>query len=133
MKLCRKCNIEKERSLFSISSKNKDGLQSYCKSCAVKVRMQSYSENINKESDYRKLIRKSNQKAIQQYKESMPCSDCGIQYPYFVMDFDHLDSKKYNVSQMLTLSWDTILKEIEKCDLVCSNCHRFRTHQRMLP
>lgn len=133
MKLCRRCNIEKEKIYFSISSKNKDGLQSYCKTCAVDARMKSYSENIVRESNYRKTVRKSNQASLQKYKESMPCMDCGTQYPYYVMDFDHLDDKQYNVSQMLTLSWDTILKEISKCDLICSNCHRERTYQRMLP
>ena len=54
MKLCRKCVIEKDKKDFSISSRNKDGLQSYCKVCAVETRMKSYSENINKESEYRK-------------------------------------------------------------------------------
>lgn len=132
MKLCRKCVIEKEKKDFSISSRNKDGLQSYCKVCAVETRMKSYSENINKESEYRKNKRKQNQRFIQDHKESKPCMDCGVKYPYYVMDFDHIDNKDYNVSQMLTLSSNTILKEIEKCNLVCSNCHRIRTYKRMI-
>jgi len=56
--------------------------------------------------------------------------DCGGDFPSCVMDFDHRDptAKKYNVSQMLyRFSWKKIQDEIEKCDLVCANCHRIRT------
>lgn len=63
-----------------------------------------------------------------------PCMDCGVQYPHYVMDFDHRENKKYNVSLMgrrLLNSKESILKEIEKCDLICSNCHRIRTYKRL--
>lgn len=33
-KFCKGCNIEKSNSNFNKSSKNKDGLQSYCKECS---------------------------------------------------------------------------------------------------
>ena len=66
-----------------------------------------------------------------------PCVDCGVMYPPFVMDFDHRNEKHKvdNVSRMISFhmySRENILKEIEKCDLVCSNCHRIRTHNRGL-
>ena len=133
MKKCTKCNIKKSIDSFSIRTKAKDGRQSYCKTCAVEIRMKAYHENIEKESEYRKNIKKLNQHNIRSYKESNPCTDCNTHYPYYVMDFDHISNKKYNVSQMLTLSWDTILKEISKCEIVCANCHRKRTYKRMLP
>lgn len=42
------------------------------------------------------------------------------------------DNKIANVSELLyTKSWDTVLKEIAKCELVCSNCHKERTYQRL--
>jgi len=49
------------------------------------------------------------------------------------MDFDHRPgSKKVNAIACMAgrVSWDQTLAEIEKCDLVCSNCHRIRTKQR---
>lgn len=63
-----------------------------------------------------------------------PCADCGIQYPPYVMDFDHRDKKLKlaSVSKMISYhmsSKEKILKEIEKCDLVCANCHRIRTYK----
>jgi len=65
-----------------------------------------------------------------------PCADCGVKYPYYVMDFDHRDNrvKLDNINQMVnyhSFSKEKILKEIQKCDLVCSNCHRVRTYSRI--
>ncbi len=66
-----------------------------------------------------------------------PCVDCGVKYPSYVMDFDHRDSKTKltNINQMIHLhsySKNKILKEIQKCDLVCANCHRIRTNSNIL-
>ena len=71
--------------------------------------------------------------AIDQFVSAMsqPCTDCGVPYPYYVMDWDHIKDKKFNVSRMGSLgSEKLILEEIAKCELVCSNCHRERTHKR---
>lgn len=65
-------------------------------------------------------------------KESSPCVDCGNSYPAEVMDFDHVrGAKRYKVSRMIvSASMAAVLTEIEKCDLVCANCHRLRTAAR---
>lgn len=67
-----------------------------------------------------------------QMKEKSGCVDCGGKYPWYVLDFDHVRGKKVaNIGQMLNyFSIDDILKEINKCDIVCSNCHRERTYMR---
>lgn len=64
-------------------------------------------------------------------KKSVPCVDCGVSYPSFVMDFDHLKDKKFNIAgaPVKGYSLKKILIEIAKCDVVCSNCHRLRTHR----
>jgi hypothetical protein len=58
-----------------------------------------------------------------------PCTDCGIRYPSYVMHFDHRDpaTKLFNVGQLSSRRWAIILAEVEKCDLVCGNCHAERT------
>jgi hypothetical protein len=64
---------------------------------------------------------------------STPCFDCGQRFPWFVMEFDHRDPeiKRRNVPQMAgSVSLMNLLKEIEKCDIVCANCHRVRTYSR---
>ena len=60
--------------------------------------------------------------------KSVTCADCGESYPPFVMDFDHVRGRKeFQIGGSLHLALDRLLKEIDKCDVVCSNCHRFRT------
>jgi len=66
--------------------------------------------------------------------KAVPCTDCGVQYPPWVMDFDHVDGGKLaGISNMLTNSVRTVLEEVAKCEVVCSNCHRQRTHERNQP
>jgi len=58
------------------------------------------------------------------------CFDCGLRSEFpAVYDFHHLDpnEKEFSISRNgATRSWDKVKKEIEKCILLCSNCHRIR-------
>jgi len=66
--------------------------------------------------------------------KSRPCADCGIQYPFYVMDFDHREGelKEYELNRIDRMTTRALLHEIEKCDVVCANCHRERTYQRLM-
>jgi len=58
-----------------------------------------------------------------------PCADCGKEYPFYVMQFDHImGDKKFNVSEYKRHSLKSIIKEIKKCAVVCANCHARRTY-----
>ena len=68
---------------------------------------------------------------LNDYKESHACTDCGITYPYYVMDFDHIRDKIADVNTLInSCSMTKIRAEIAKCEVVCSNCHRQRTYER---
>lgn len=71
---------------------------------------------------------------IRNLKESSPCLDCKKHFPYYVMDFDHVRGKKHaNVMELIpSLCKKKIDEEIAKCEIVCSNCHRIRTHMRKM-
>ena len=60
------------------------------------------------------------------------CADCGVRYPFYVMDFDHREgqTKLANVTRLRYVSEDALRGEIAKCDIVCANCHRERTWKR---
>ncbi len=66
-----------------------------------------------------------------------PCADCGVQYPPYVMQFDHRDptAKAFIISHMpykkLATATELVHAEIAKCDLVCANCHAKRTWQQL--
>jgi len=68
--------------------------------------------------------------------KNIACADCGLKYPHYVMDFDHRnsDNKIVNIASAVTRNWSLskIIKEIEKCDVVCANCHRVRTYKDKL-
>ena len=55
------------------------------------------------------------------------CINCGYKKDIAALDFHHVDETKkdFGLSQRgLTRSWDRIKKELDKCILVCANCHR---------
>jgi 5-methylcytosine-specific restriction endonuclease McrA len=59
------------------------------------------------------------------------CQRCGSNPGDVAMHFDHVDpSTKTNmISNMLMTkgSWDALLDEVKKCQLLCSNCHALKT------
>ena len=61
----------------------------------------------------------------------LSCKSCGENHPA-TLDFHHRDpkEKEATVSSLLAnlKSKDSILKEIEKCDVLCANCHRKHHH-----
>jgi hypothetical protein len=65
-------------------------------------------------------------------KDNRHCVDCGVAYRYWVMDFDHLVNKSFNIGHYRSHTNDIkkIREEMEKCEIVCSNCHRDRTYRR---
>lgn len=74
---------------------------------------------------------RSNETFIRELKTN-PCVDCHKIYHWCVMDFDHLiNNKQYNISQLKSYSTSSIIKEVIKCELVCANCHRQRTYDRL--
>lgn len=73
-------------------------------------------------------------KLLQESKTGKICADCKENYPYWMMDFDHLGNKSFNISNFRqhTTSIELVKEEIAKCEIVCANCHRNRTHARLL-
>lgn len=124
MKYCPKCQTSKPESEY-----HKRGLyllMGYCKIC-----QRAYSQEVRQRN--RALIRET----VQQLKKGKPCEDCGEIHPYWAMEYDHVrGTKLFNIGDAgrNNLKLDTVLAEIEKCDLVCATCHRYRTHgQRRNP
>lgn len=96
---------------------------------AKESRRKHYRNNREQYYANNKLKTRRMREYIEKVK-SVPCLDCGVEYPSYVMDFDHRPGVKKlsNVGRMMTCgSWTKLLAEIDKCDIVCSNCHRERT------
>lgn len=67
--------------------------------------------------------------------KNVPCTDCGVRYPFYIMEFDHREpsKKSFEVSRYANKTIEAIIEEIAKCDLLCANCHRERTHGKRHP
>lgn len=93
----------------------------------------NYLLNKQKYIDKRERLRQELLSIVNILREETPCTDCGIQYPYYVMDFDHLP-EYVKVDNVITLALRGATKllqeEIKKCEIVCANCHRERTQNR---
>ncbi len=94
-----------------------------------------YADNANHIQQNRAVQRaKRNNKAWLSELKLQPCTDCKQTFDPVCMDYDHLPGfeKSQEVSAMVggTYSRASILAEIAKCELVCSNCHRLRTKSR---
>ncbi len=75
-----------------------------------------------------------NRKFVAWVKNRSCCVDCGETNP-LVLDFDHVEGIKImNISDMARTSYsrETIMDEIDKCEIRCSNCHRIITHKRRI-
>lgn len=64
-------------------------------------------------------------------KSQTPCIDCNKCFPSWVMHYDHIREKKFEIGRALDRrSLDEIFQEIKNCELVCANCHMNRTYYR---
>ena len=126
VKVCYKCKLSKSIDEFAINKKRPDGLNSQCKSCHKEYRRQHYLNNkqkyINKASEYRKSF----WKWFKELKQTFKCKQCG-EDRWWVLDFHHKNPKDKDeeVSKIVRhCNKKRVLNEINKCDILCANCHR---------
>lgn len=107
--------------------------QSYCKECGKSLTRKHYRNNKRQYLERNVRSYKKRRELIRQIK-ARACADCGVQYPFYVMDFDHREgeTKEYELNRIDRITMRALLREIEKCDVVCANCHRVRTYKRRI-
>ena len=125
-KYCPACETVKYKTEFSDKG-------NACKVCA-NARAREHRLNRRKDPDYIKefnsrtvaRLREHKRKAVE-YKGDK-CFDCSKSFPDCVYDFHHLDpaEKDTNPSTLLRNGFDNAKVELNKCILLCSNCHRIR-------
>lgn len=95
------------------------------KRCVEKKRKLD-SESEKKEKNYQRVKQhrqKMKMKAVE-YKGGK-CQKCGYHKSIWSLDFHHMDpeEKDFGISQYQYLSWEKIKKELDKCIMICKNCH----------
>jgi len=124
-KTCIKCSEEKSLTEFRKDSNRSDGRQSQCKICA---RAYSQAKHRDSYSDKRKVsdtARRANGKALIEDAKKNGCIICK-EMELCCLELHHLDpaSKDFTIGMNRAMSVKRILAEIEKCVVLCSNCHK---------
>ena len=132
MKFCNRCKQDLNNDKFSANKSTKDGLQKYCIECMKAYRREHYQNN---KKQYKDRNVKTNTEIINiilKYK-SEGCVDCKNRFPGepWLLEFDHIDNKKYTISNLRNCgSKIKLIEELNKCQVVCVMCHRRRTATR---
>lgn len=133
MKTCVKCKEEKPLIEFNKNKSTKDGYQKYCKLCKAISDKKWIDEN---PSIWKESNKNRNNKINQILSELRielggKCKKCDEDREH-LLDFHHLDPKKksFEITSVLYYygygkkALQLVRKEIKKCILLCSNCHR---------
>jgi hypothetical protein len=111
---------------FYKNNRKPNGLQSYCKPCSKKRRIEHFKKNIKSELETRRIYTNKQKDRYNNYKKTLSCNICK-ENRHYVLDFHHTSNdKEHSIANMVTrgFTWDKILKEIKKCEVLCANCHR---------
>lgn len=121
--ICSCCKKEKPKEEFYTRSRNKSNIQSICKECNKKKYNKNRNEKALKEK-YDLLLLKGGK-----------CSNCGLEVTLdntVVFDFHHLDenTKTFSITTSRNTKKEDLYTEIEKCTILCANCHRLYHHNK---
>ena len=133
-KVCGKCNKRKLIDKFAIRNKKTGLRQWWCIKCRSDYDKKRYKNKNGKEKqrlkDKNKKTAKRNSLFLYNYLKENPCVNCNEDDP-IVLCFDHLDAntKHDNVANMVSgyYSIKRIQEEIDKCQVLCMNCHTRKT------
>ena len=114
IKECKKCGESKELSDFRF---NMGYYENVCKVCRNKSRKKPVWRDIP--SVYAK------HKFVEQAKLSAGCQDCGYKEHAAALQYDHIDSssKLISIASCTGRSWSILIAEMNKCRVLCANCH----------
>jgi len=130
-KTCSRCRLVKPLAEFNFKRRLEGIRHPYCRDCGKELTRSHYRRRKRLYLDRNSRAYAERREIVRQAK-ARPCADCGVQYPYYVMDFDHRDgaTKQFSLHAVTQVTKWAVLREIEKCDVVCANCHRERTQRR---
>jgi hypothetical protein len=114
---CRHCNLVDLLENFPIADivKGKTYYRHLCNKCYAKQKHTERNIRIKKFRDY---------------KKTLCCSKCGYD-DYRALQFHHInDDKESNVCNIVrNKSWENVLEEINKCIVLCANCHQIHHYE----
>jgi predicted HNH restriction endonuclease len=110
MLMCKHCGVEKALSEMTLNKQCRDGREKLCKACRT--------IEINNRRREKKL------RSIEYLGGK--CSGCQGVFVPSVYDFHHIDTsqKEADPGSLMGCNWERIKRELDRCVLLCANCHR---------
>ena len=98
--------------------------QAYLNSDSHKNSIRKYScseKSRQRDKDHRDYI----QKQLRAIKTARGCLKCGYNEHFAALDFHHRnpEEKLFGLAESRNYSWESVLIEVAKCDVMCRNCH----------
>lgn len=114
-KVCKVCKKSKPLNKFNRYYNGREARRTVCMSCQYLA--------VNSSQRARRI------EAFKRFGER--CEDCGLKSSkdnYVVFDFHHLDpsKKEFSFKSGKYISDKNFFRELKKCVMLCSNCHRLR-------
>lgn len=88
-----------------------------------KPRIKKYANEKEARKENKKKSYKLRKEFVENYKKDKCCLSCGYKKHTEILQFHHLKEKEENISGMYKKSLERIKAEINKCVLLCPNCH----------
>jgi hypothetical protein len=129
-KVCTRCGVEKDIEQFALRNRLTHLRQSHCTTCGGEMRDDWYARNredqvkagMKRRDEYKQVLREY----VWNYLTTHPCINCGETDPA-ALEFHHVrgvKAKEVSVILKNGASLQTLIAEIEKCDILCASCHR---------
>jgi hypothetical protein len=126
MKKCSCCNQEKEEFEFTNRKIAKDGLNSSCRECTKLRTKKHYKCNKKYYRDKAQKRQIRIKEYIHSIKGKSKCSNCE-EKDIVCLDFHHINrDKDIEIAKIPNMGWsiERVNKELNKCKILCANCHR---------
>lgn len=121
---------QRYRNVQDLTPDQRDHRRAIARKSATKMR--SKPSRWTKVKANARRVARERRDLLQAIKLERGCKDCGYKGCAEALDFDHRDpaTKQHNISRVKTCALKVLLAEVDKCDVVCANCHRVRTARR---
>ena len=126
MKKCTTCLIEKTETEFNMKNSLTGLLQQSCKLCTREQSKRYYRKNVLAHVNRASKSRINRTNKFKKFKEHLQCTNCN-ENDSSCLDFHHTDptQKEFSISKMVGKTGTfKLITELEKCIILCSNCHK---------
>jgi len=126
-KICGDCKRELPTSQFGKNRAKASGLQYRCRSCQAAYKKEWYKTHKQQVLDRNSRNKNRIRNYVRNLKIQGTCNRCSESDPSCLV-FHHTepDQKEINISRLARdgCSLSRLKEELEKCELLCANCHR---------